>query len=255
MIEANWDTIKQSLTTTIRLISRYGFSAKNIVAQLGLLPIAYFLMKGRHESFDTSSKAEDAADQIKIRRWFVLSTLKNAFGGSSDTKLTRLRDVLASGQPADSFPADELYRSLEIEPHLNSTEVDQILSYQYQGRYTYLVLSLLYPDRDWKNAVFHEDHIFPASEFQIRKLRKRGYDEEKMQSYIARFNTLCNLQLLTDTENLSKNATPFDDWLPTRDADFRNRHVIPDVPTYGFDGFLEFADARTQLIKASLQRL
>jgi hypothetical protein len=72
------------------------------------------------------------------------------------------------------------------------------------------VLSLLYPDRDWKDAVFHEDHIFPQSEFQVRVLKKRGYDEAKVESYIARYNVLPNLQLLTESENLSKNATPFE---------------------------------------------
>ena len=76
-----------------------------------------------------------------------------------------------------------------------------------------------------------------------------------MQAYIARFNTFCNLQLLTDTENMSKNATPFEDWLSTRDADFCARHMIPDVPTYGFDGFLEFTEARTQLITTALKKL
>ena len=103
------------------------------------------------------------------------------------------------------------------------------LAYGYQGRYTNLVLSLLYPDRDWKDAVFHEDHVFPQSEFQVRLLKKRGYDEVRVQSYIAKYNTLANLELLTESENLSKNATPFDQWIQTRDVDFRKRHLIPDL--------------------------
>jgi hypothetical protein len=254
-IEANWDTIKESLTTTVRLMSRYGFSAKNIVAPLGLLPIAFFLMRRGNRTFDTSSNSDDARAQVEIRRWFILATLKNAFGGSSDTTLTRLRDILAKCDGPSPFPAADLYTSLEIEPHLNDAEIERILGHQYQGRYTYLVLSLLYPDRDWKNAVFHEDHIFPQSEFQLRKLRKRGYAEEKAQAYLTRFNTLCNLQLLTDTENMSKSATPFEDWLGTRDADFRTRHLIPDIQTCGFDGFIDFTNARMQLIAKAMKKL
>lgn len=196
IIEEDWEGIKESLTTTVRLISRFGFNTKNVVAPLVLLPIALYIKKRGNSSFDTSSKADDAEAQIAIRKWFVFSTLKNAFGGSSDTTLTRLRELLANCSASTPFPANELYKLLGIEPRLSNDEIDRILSYGYQGRYTNLVLSLLYPDRDWKDAVFHEDHIFPQSEFQVRVLKKRGYDEAKVQSYISKYNLLSNLQLL-----------------------------------------------------------
>ena len=254
-IEGNWEKIKESLSVTVRLISRFGFSAKNVVAPLALLPVAFYLMKRGNSSFDTSSKADDADAQVAIRKWFVFSTLKNAFGRSSDTTLTRLRELLNTGGPTIPFPVNVLYKSLEIEPQLNDAEIDRILGFGYQGRYTHLVLSLLYPDRDWKDAVFHEDHIFPQSEFQVRALKKRGYDDAKVQSYVSKFNVLSNLELLTDSENLSKNATPFGEWIQTRDVAFRKRHLIPDLSAYGFDSFEEFSKARTALIVAALKKL
>jgi uncharacterized protein with ParB-like and HNH nuclease domain len=254
-IEGNWEKIKESLSTTVRLVSRFGFNDKNIVAPLALLPIAFYLMKRGNSAFDTSSKAEDADAQIAIRKWFVFSTLKNAFGSSSDTTLTRLRELLKVCGPTTPFPVDSLYQSLGIEPRLNDAEIDRYAGYAYQGRYTNLVLSLLYPDRDWKDAVFHEDHIFPQAEFQLRALRKRGYDDSKIQAYMSRYNILSNLQLVTDSENLSKNATPFDDWIQTRDANFRKRHLIPDLTNYGFDFFEEFSNARTALIVKALKEL
>lgn len=254
-IEGNWEPIKKYLSATVRLISRFGFNAKNVVAPLALLPIAFYLMKRGNSSFDTSSRAEDADVQVAIRKWFVFSTLKNAFGGSSDTTLTRLRELLNACGPATPFPADILYKSLGIEPKLNVPEIDRILEYGYQGRYTNLVLSLVYPDRDWKDAVFHEDHIFPQSDFQVGALKKRGYDEVKVQSYVAKSNVLSNLQLLTDSENLEKNAKPFDKWIQTRDTAFRKHHLIPDLPSYGFDSFEEFSKARTALIVAALNEL
>lgn len=255
VIEENWENIKESLTTTVRLISRFGFNVKNVVAPLALLPIAFYLKKRGNSSFDTSSKAEDAETQIAIRKWFVFSTLKNAFGSSSDTTLTRLRELLAGCNASNPFPADELYKLLGIEPRLSEAEIDRILGYGYQGRYTNLLLSLLYPDRDWKDAVFHEDHIFPQSEFQVRLLKKRGYDEAKAQSYIAKYNLLANLQLLTDSENLSKNATPFEEWITTRDAAFRKRHLIPEMTSYGFDSFDTFYEKRRSDIVKVLQGL
>lgn len=254
-IEANWCDIKEALTTTVRLISRFGFNSKNVVAPLALLPIALYLLKRGNRAFDTSSKAEDAEAQVAIRKWFIFSTLKNAFGGSSDTTLNRLRELLKDAGPDTPFPADALYKSLGIEPRLTSAEIDRILGYAYQGRYTNLVLSMLYPDRDWKDAVFHEDHIFPQSEFQIRLLKRRRYDESKVQSYIAKYNLLPNLQLLTESENLSKNATPFEEWIKTRDASFRKRHLIPEMTSYAFDAFDEFYEKRKGSLVKALQGL
>jgi hypothetical protein len=256
-IELNWPTIKDALSTTVRLIARFGFNSKNVVAPLALLPIAYFVMKRGDYAFDTSSKAADADAQVAIRRWFVFSTLKNAFGGSSDTTLTRLRDLLSdtvAGSPTP-FPAESLYTALGIEPQFSEPEITRILGYAYQGRYTNLVLSLLYPDRDWKDAVFHEDHIFPQSEFGVRALRNRGYDEATVQAYLSGYNILPNLQLLTESENLAKNATPFHGWIHTRDAAFRARHLIPDMPDYGFDHFLQFHKFRSELIGSRLRQL
>jgi len=254
-IEGNWEKIKDCLSATVRLISRFGFNAKNVVAPLVLLPIAFYLMKRGNLSFDTSSKVGDADAQVAIRKWFIFSTLKNAFGASSDTTLTRLRDLLSTCGPATPFPADVLYKSLGIEPRFSDAEIEQIMGYGYQGRYTNLVLSLVYPDRDWKDAVFHEDHIFPQSEFQVRALKKRGYDETKVQAYLSSYNILPNLQLLTDSENLSKNATPFDKWIQTRDPAFKNRHLIPVLPQYGFDLFEEFSKERKALIVSALKKV
>jgi len=255
IIENNWENIKKSLLTTVRLISRFGFNSKNVVAPLALLPIAFYLKKRGNTSFDTSSDSNDADAQVVIRKWFIFATLKNAFGSSSDTTLSKLRDLLITYDSKMQFPADALYKSLGIEPRLLDSEIEKILGYNYQGRYTNLILSLLYPDRDWKDAVFHEDHIFPKSEFQVRLLKKRKYDDARVKSYLEKYNTIANLQLLTESENLSKNATPFDDWIKTRDATFCKRHLIPDLTDYGFDSFEEFFSKRTDLIITTLKTL
>ncbi len=255
IIEGNWEKIKQALSTTVRLISRFGFGTGNVVAPLALLPIAFYLMKRGDGSFDFSSNSQDAKAQVAIRRWFIFSTLKNAFGGSSDTTLTRLRELLATSGPETPFPAEALYRSLGIEPRLNDDEIERMLGYGYQQRYTNLVLSLLYPDRDWKDAVFHEDHIFPQSEFRTGALKRRGFDDAKVKSYLSSYNTLPNLQLLTESENLSKSKKPFGEWIRTRDAAFCERHLIPDLSAYTLDAFGRFFKKRADLIVTALRAL
>jgi hypothetical protein len=254
VIERTWPDIKAALRTTVRLISKFGFHHKNIVAPLALLPIAFFLLKRRNSSFELSSESGDATQQVAIRRWFIFATLKNAFGASSDTVLQRLRDDLLTGGSKD-FPAEKMYASLGIQAKFSPEEIDRILSFQYQGRYTNLVLSLLYPGNDWKAASFHEDHIFPQSDFLVRQLRQRGYNDERINRYQSLFNLLPNLELLTDAENLSKNATPFDVWLKSRDASFKSRHLVPDAESYGFDSFIDFWTKRRQLIREKLSQI
>ncbi len=93
------------------------------------------------------------------------------------------------------------------------------------------------------------------SDFQLSALKKRGYDEVKIQAYLSGFNILSNLQLLTDSENLSKNAKPFDTWIQTRDATFRKKHLIPNPGNLDFDSFEEFSTSRRALIVDLLKAL
>jgi len=165
--------------------------------------------------------------------------------------------VLGDQTDVSVFPYAAMNVRLNIEPRFSDTEIENILTMNYSTKYSYLILSLLYPDRDWKDSVYHEDHIFPKSEFTTKRLFERGYDAGTVAAYQKHYNTIANLQLLTDKENLEKNATPFSDWLPTRDPHFKNRHSIPELsivklPTYGFDDFLAFINARRGLIKDKL---
>ena len=256
-IEKNWEVIKESLSVAVRLISRFGFSSKNIVAPLAVLPIAFYLMKrgNKRNSFDTSSALDDAGAQVAIRKWFIFSTLKNAFGSSSDTTLARLREILKASDSSSPFPDIALYQSLGIQPGFSDAEVERLLEYGYQGRYTYLILSLLYPDRDWKDAIFHEDHIFPKTAFQRGTLRRLDYDDARIDSYVSKFNLLPNLQLLTDSENLSKNATPFHEWIETRDDGFKARHLIPTLEAYDMNCFERFFNERAKKLSKALMSL
>lgn len=254
-IENNWSNIKEFISLTIKLVSMYGFDSRDIVAPLALLPIAFFLSKKGNSSFDISSELNNVLIQVDIRKWLIIVLLKNAFGGSTDTKLKNIRDILLSLASYDRFPINELNQELGIEANFFHNEIEQLLKYNYQGRYTYLILLLIYPDKDWKDMIFHEDHIFPKSHFHLGELRKRGYDEERINRYLSYYDTIVNLQLLTDNENLSKNATPFHEWLPTRDANFKKRHHIPEMESYDLDWFEQFVELRKNNILNVLKNI
>lgn len=252
-IEDHWETTKEAIRNTVSLISRYGFSDKNLVTKLALLPIAQYLRNIGNKNYVSSSKVDDVKDQNNIQKWLIFIILKNGLGGSSDTKLTQMRRIV--DMKYDRFPFAEINREMLIESSFNDMELDSFLQTNYGTRYSYLILSLLYPGRDWKDKVFHEDHIFPQTEFQRKKLKARGYDDEKIEKYLACYNSIANLELLDESENKIKNAKPFEEWLSDRDDNFRTRHNIPLMENYDFDYFLDFIDKRKILLLNCLKQI
>lgn len=93
--------------------------------------------------------------------------LKSAFGGSSDTTLTNIHNVI--GLIGDKFPFNEINTKLIIDSSFTDGEIENWLNTNYSTRYSFLILSLLYPNRVWKDTRFNEDHIYPKTEFE-RKL-------------------------------------------------------------------------------------
>jgi hypothetical protein len=254
-IEDNWDVITSNIQATIKLISRFGLNDKNLISSIALLPIALYLTKLGRKNFVESTQQVDVNNQLLIQKWLAIVLLKNAFGGSSDTTLKNLQDVLNEQSDLSIFPYEIINKKLNIDSDFSDTEIENLLTTNYSTKYSYLILTLLYPDRDWKDNIYHEDHIFPKSEFSVRSLTKRGYDARKIAEYQKYYNTIANLQLLTASENIAKNASPFDEWLPTRDSNFKERHLIPSVSSYSLDNFLEFVDSRKLVIKDKLKRI
>lgn len=246
LIEDHWEDTRKAISDSIKLISNYGVTDKNLVTRLPLLPIAQYLRNKNSSTYLSSSSKTDVQDQTNIQKWLFLMILKGAFGGSSDTTLTKIRNVI--GSKGSDFPFNEINKELTIESSFTDMEIENLLNTNYSTRYSFLILSLLYPNRVWKDTRFNEDHIYPKTEFERKKLLARGYSEERINEYQSKFNTILNLELLNETENKSKNAELFDSWIKSRDPDFKKRHHIPEMDDYGFDNFLEFAEIRRKLL-------
>lgn len=249
-IEDHWNETKDAISNSIQLISRYGFTDKNLVARLTLLPVAQYLQR-KPNSYLTSSNIKDVEDQNNIQKWIIMMLLKGVLGSATDNKLNLMRPVV--NMATDKFPYSEISKELKIEMTFNDMEIENLLQYNYGTRYSYLILSLLYPGRDWKDKKYNEDHIFPQNEFKVKNLRTRGYNDATIEKYTACFNSILNLELLDDSENKSKNATPFDIWLKSRDANFKARHHIPEMNDYSLDNFLEFIQKRKELLTKQIK--
>lgn len=246
-IEDNWENIKFSLSQTVALLSSFGFSDKNIVSTNAVLPISYYIENKNVKNFVNSSNKDLMKIKNDIQKWFVLNTVRNIFGSSSDSTLEKCQEILKQYKNKE-FPYSKLNEKLSVASSLNEEEINNFLSCKYGTKYSYLLLTLIYPDRDWLDKKYAEDHIFPQSEFTRSKLSKRGYSEEKIQKYLDNYNTIVNLELLEENENKAKNAASFEEWIKSRDDNFKKRHLIPDIQNYDFDHFLEFIEARKKLL-------
>jgi uncharacterized protein with ParB-like and HNH nuclease domain len=254
-IENNWENIKNYIELTVKLVNKFGFNDKNIVSKMALLPIALYLKYLNPKNYINSTNKNDVNNQILIQKWLIICLLKNVFGGSSDTTLRNLQDVISKHDSFNMFPSDELNKRLNSATFFTDSEIENLLLTNYGTKYSFLILSLIYPDRDWKDKIFHEDHIFPKSEFSDAKLKQRKYDDVKIEEYRKYYNTILNLQLLTDSENLEKTAQDFSGWITTRDINFKSRHMIPNNISYNFDDFLDFIKERKELLLSKIKSL
>jgi Protein of unknown function DUF262 len=130
-IEENWPNIKDYIHTTVHLISRFGYSDKNLVSKMALLPIAFYLAKRKSKNFLTSTNRDDVINQLIIQKWLAIALLKNAFGGSSDTTLTNVQDTLTAQAEWSVFPFEAVNKRLGIAPMFDDEEIANLLSTQY----------------------------------------------------------------------------------------------------------------------------
>ncbi len=259
-IEQKWEKISTALQLSTSLAANYGFSYQTLTANYALIPIGYYLLlKEADSSFIQSAKFE--ADRKTIKKWLIIALLKRIFGGQPDNVLRPVRNIIRENH--DTFPGEMIKAELKGTKTMKfgEEEIEELLSVKYGGRYTFLVLSLLYPNLDYRNQ-FHQDHIYPKSFFTSRrKLTSKSIPQENQDYYIDNYNYLANLQLLEGFPNQEKSDSDFKEWLnktyKDRDAksDFMRRNFIPTDMDLSFINFEGFIEAREKLIQQQLKQI
>ena len=258
-IENNWNQICRAIRETVKLISGFGFQDKSLTSYNAIIPISYYLLnRDFPNNFILSNKYRE--DRKMIKKWLNIVLLKRTFSNGPDNVLRNVREAIRESE-LTKFPIEDIVKKLN---EINRTvrfeeeELDSLLDNKYNGRYTFSILSFLYPTLDYNNK-FHQDHIYPRSLFKKSNLKDYDYDEEKYEAYREKYNILGNLQLLEGVVNQEKSDKPLKDWLEDNfDTDeerdrYKKRHYIPDVDL-SFDNFLEFFERREELIKSKLRK-
>jgi len=252
-IRDNWKKAKKSIINTVDLLTEFGFNQDNLTSLNAVIPILYYdmnIMNVRNVKKD-------------VRKYLIHALLNKIYGSQGDRVLSNFRESLISYK---SFSFNDLTKiklpsnkTLKINEH----NLDAILEYK-KGPYTFMVLSLLYPNLKLDQVVFHQDHIHPRSFFTDAKLNKLGIPKNKWKDWREEADMLPNLQLMEGRENERKNKTPFLDWINgvnnngtpiiSDKKKFIEDNYIPNE-SYEFDNFENFFSARKTILKEKLREI
>jgi hypothetical protein len=109
---------------------------------------------------------------------------------------------------------------------------------------------------DWLTKDWQTVQVVPSHRLLDDRLRVQGVTPEDIRVFQSWSHRLVNYIVLDDEQAREYYGMDLDDWVRTRSADFFTLHHLPDDPAlYEEFNFLDFVQARRQLIKAWLQVL
>lgn len=260
-IENNWDSIKEAIQSTFDLLRSFGLTSFTLTSNNATLPILYYLY---HEKIyeDYTNKVAYENERKEIRRWLFSAILRRTFGGQSDATLQQTRRFFTDDIKKEFIRPDiKFFDGREIDKNIrNITTVDDdfletIISTEKDNRYAFPILSLLYPDLDYKNNNFHMDHLHAEGLYDsLPDNLKVKYPFNKV------YNSILNLQMLDKNENESKGKKPLAEWVDEKCKDtfarkrFLEEHLIPDVDL-SLSNFEEYAEKRKVILKRVLSNI
>ena len=252
-IKNNWENIRKTIKDTVDLLNEFGFNSENIISYVAVSPMVYYRFKGGN--FDAESKSE-------LRKYIVISQVRQVFGAATNSALTSIREALKAA-PTDSFKMGNLLKvrfTGERTLRYTSEEIDAMFDTYEIGAYTFMLLSLLYPNLKYSQKGFHQDHMHPFTGFEESKIASLKLpdgsviDDVRKDEWRRRRNTLANLQLLEGRENERKNATPLVDWIEVT-ANSENAKYMPSDSSFELSHFEDFMDKRQKLMSDALKAI
>lgn len=202
-IRVNFKDISSAIKKAVDSLVKLGYSTEMLSSQNALIPYIYYLYKGGNDKNITG-----------LKKYLAVSQLKNLYGVASNAALTNTRAAL---EPLNCKKVDfdiVLFDNVHLvgDRNFKLTE-DDIKSYmdKEKGKYTFYILSLLYPNLKLDQVKFHQDHAHPYIAFE--NLDKAKLTKEQIDRWKILRDTLPNLELLEGSENESKNAMSLTEWI------------------------------------------
>ena len=254
-----WNDICIALDETIDLLVDFGFDGLTLTSRNSVIPIVYYVYK--------QGKTKDH-ERKELKKYLQHALLTGFFGSHGDQALANLRKYMRKENgkgifklEKKSFSFEDLKKSFHITGktlEITEEDIDDFLEYK-KGRQAFVVLSLLYPNLQYNEIKFDQDHIHPAVLFKPQNLYKLGLDDETIERWMEMKDQLPNLQMMEERKNRVKNRTPFKEWLDTktdseREAYLKQNYIQENAP-FDLKYFDDFFEIRKQFIKGKLTTL
>lgn len=259
--EHEWDDIRDTILTTFDLIKSFGFTDTTLVSKNSIIPIIYYIYH-RKIADGIIDKVRYSSDRDIIKKWLHTALVKRLFGGTSDSVLNQIRKAFTANvtitpisDDINEFPVEAINREIKKDTGISDEFIEDLLNTQYDNKYAFSLLALLYPNLDYKNNNFHKDHLHPASHFE--SITQEDKDIHGWYSY----NSIRNLQMLDANENMSKGNMLLESWVDHEVTDrelnrekFLMDHYIPNV-SLSLENYGQFATERAKLLTYKLKEL
>lgn len=263
-IQSSWDEIKECILEALRLIRRFGINSQSLTSKNAIIPICYYLYKKRvnneplYKSINNLARYKEQRDLLS--RWFYMALLKGVFGGQADTILKSMRDVLDEYLDQPYFPLSQVidrYTATNKDLRFDDKYIESLLDIEHGEGRCRALLHLIFPEMN-ATEVFHIDHLHPRSHFNKKNLSKLDYlakNPEEMAFYNdpRHWNTIANLHLLNNSQNLSKSDRTLKDWLGDSTTHLTASNILVEETDLDFEKFQDFFAKRRAALKARLK--
>lgn len=252
-IEDKWDVLTQRIKDAIHLVKDFGYGNKLYSGYIITVIALYLYRKGIDYIHVTP------ADKNAMKNFVRLAQIKSYFTTSLDTKLRNAYNQMVGASDFDAF--GKLMAEKES-LRITEDDINEMMNATYGSPSILPVLQILYPSLDYKNSVFHIDHIYPKSKFTVA-------NKQLPAEYLGKKNELFNLQLLQGTENIQKRDTDPEVWMDayfvddpstgtTADAlkrEYKKHNYIKEDFVLDWANIAELDAVRTARIRAQLEKV
>ena len=271
-IEQKWESIRDCFLETFRLLRIFGLEDKTLSSKNAILPILYFIYHKNLTEHIVDSVSQKENREL-IKKWLLRALIFKPFGRSADTVFTNTRKAFIKEFKQDSskyfdnntnlFPLEKIEKEAKYTRNIDDEFLEYIMLYRKNEPETFAILSLLYPNLDYKNNDFHKDHIHAQNLYKEykkigegRKIKDPNYNYLSFELYDA----LPNLQMLDAHLDAAKQDKPLEQWVKENcknesdRKDFLKRHLIPDVDL-SLENFGNFYEERKKLLIGELKNI
>ena len=253
-IYANKDSFRDSIIASFEIIKRLGLLEKGLTTKMAVIPIVQYVYE--QKLWNTINKAHNGhighTSDKDIQKWLFRAIVQNLFEAGTDDILTKVKGIVSSKGTKTYFPYSELeatYTQLTITP----VRIQELLSTQKVS--TFPILNIIFKDRLQPGIRYEVDHTYPEAIFKKlgRNIKWSSIDDEALAWDGETYNSVLNLQLLTESENRSKNKMDLASWVAAapNKSQLMSDHCIPNV-SLDIADFKTYIDARSKLLETLL---